>query len=74
MSLENRIKKLEGRKAKKQIVRVLLPDYLSPEPIVFENEHFGRVDINPKIPSYLEINSLKENTTEFLKLLLVLSH
>ena len=55
MSLENRIKKLEGRKEKKQIVRVLLPDWLSPEPIVFESGHFGRVDIKPKIPGYLEV-------------------
>ena len=54
MSLKTRIQKLEGRKGKKQIVRVLLPDWLSPEPIVFESEHFGRVDIKPKIPGYLE--------------------
>jgi hypothetical protein len=54
MNLENRVKKLEGRKRKKQIVRVLLPDWLSSEPIVYESEHFGRVDIKPKIPDFIE--------------------
>ena len=49
MNLENRIKKLEGRKRKKQIVRVLLPDWLSIEPIVYESVHFGQVDIKPKL-------------------------
>ena len=49
MSLENRVKKLECRKGKKQIVRVLLPDWLSSEPIVYESEHFGQVDIKPKL-------------------------
>jgi hypothetical protein len=60
MSLENRIKKLEGRKEKKQIVRVLLPDWISSEPIVFESEHFGRVDIKPKTLATLRTSYEKE--------------
>jgi hypothetical protein len=54
MNLESRVKKLEGRKGKKQIVRVLLPDWLSPEPIVYESEQFGHIDIEPKIPDFIE--------------------
>ena len=55
--LEKRIKELEQRRAPEQTVTVLLPDWLSPESIVFESEHFGTVDIKPEIPSYIQDKS-----------------
>lgn len=52
--LEKRIGELEQRRAPKQTATVYLPDWLSPEPIVFESEHFSTVDIKPEIPSYIQ--------------------
>ena len=54
MNLEARIKKLEGRKTKKQLVELLLPDWLAPSPIFLESEHFGNADVKPEIPEYIK--------------------
>lgn len=53
MNLLARVKKLESRKTQKQTVTVLLPDWLSDEPIVYESKHFGSKDIKPEVPENL---------------------
>ena len=54
MSLRNRVIRLENRRVPEQDIVVLLPAWLSDEPVHYKSMHLGRKDIKPEAPEYIE--------------------
>ena len=54
MSLRNRVVRLENRRVPEQDIEVLLPAWLSDEPVRYKSMYLGRKDIKPEVPEYIE--------------------
>ena len=56
MNLRNRVVRLEDRRAPEQDIEVLLPAWLSDEPVRYKSMHLGSKDIKPEVPENPDIH------------------